>query len=246
MKLNAREQLVLVVVLVILVWIGGVVAFIKPSIDAVNDASNLLSDKQMELAGKQQRIEDDKNLKEDIKVAYAKATETASVFYPRMIQHYAAKKVQTLLDGGENVDIDNRIIKNQNLTVSTINRSNIKRYVYSPNEVNASLDTIVSKVSEEEATGQIVEKAIDMTAYTFSFSFVAEKQDLMKFLDSLQTNEQRSLVVTSLSIANVDENEDTTEWAGSMNMIFYMAPELPEPDDVNKQDKETETVDAKE
>lgn len=243
MKLNAREQLVLVVVLVILVWIGGVVAFIKPSIDAVNDASNLLSDKQMELAGKQQRIEDDKNLKQDIKDAYAKATETASVFYPRMIQHKAATTVQTLLDGGENVD--KKAVRNQNLTVSTINRSNIKRYVYTPNNVNASLDTIVSKVSEEEATGQIVEKAIDMTAYTFSFSFVSEKQDLMKFLDSLQTNEQRSLVVTSLSIANVEENEDTTEWSGSMTMTFYMAPELPDPKDVDDKDKESETVDAK-
>ncbi len=239
MKLNAREQLVLVVVLVILIWVGGIVAFIKPSIDAVRNASQLLSDKEMELAGKQQIIKDDENLPQEVDEAYAKATETASVFYPRMIQHKAASEVQDQLDQVE--------IQNMNLTVSTILAANIDRYVYNPNPVNTSLDTIVSRVNEEEAQGEIVSNSIDMTAYTFSFNFTAKKKDLMQFFSNVQTNSHRSLVVQTFSVANVDDNKDDTEWSGTMNLQLYMAPELPKPEDVDaKKANSEETVDATE
>ncbi len=243
MKLNAREQLVLVVVLVIVVWIAGVVLFIKPSIDAVRDASNLLSDKQMELAGKQQIIKDDENLPQEVDDAYAKATETASVFYPRMIQHEAATELQSQFDLDGNGE--EQEIQNLNLSISTITSANIYRYVYTPDNVNTSLDTIVSRVSDDQQTAEIQTSTIDMTAYSFSFNFTSTKKDLMQFLENLQTNSHRSLVVSSLSIATVGDNEDDTEWTGSMNLMLYMAPELPKPEDVDdKKAVKTETVDA--
>ena len=242
MKLNAREQLVLVVVLVILVWIGGVVLFIKPSIEAVRNASEQLSNKEIELAGKQQIIKDDENLQQEVDDAYATATETASVFYPRMIQHEAATEVQGQLDLDGKTDVQE--IQNLNLTVSTVTAANINRYVYVPDEVNTSLDTIVSRVNDEQQDGQIVANAIDMTAYAFSFNFIATKKDLMQYLENLQNNSHRSLVVTDLAVANVYENEDDTEWNGSISLMLYMAPELPKPEDVDNKKADAETVDA--
>ena len=242
MKLNAREQLVLVVVLVILVWVGGVVAFIKPAVEAVRNANNTLSEKEMELAGKQQIIKDDENLPQEVDEAYAKATETASIFYPRMIQYEAATVMQSELDLDGNKD--EYEVQNLGLTVSSMGASTIQRYVYNPTTVNTNLDTIVSKVTDEEEAAVIVQNNINMTAFNFSFTFTATKKDLMQFLANLQTNSHRSLVVTQLSIASVGENEDDTEWTGTMSLNLYMVPELPKPEDVDKKNAiSTEAVD---
>lgn len=235
MKLNAREQLVLVVVLVILVWVGGFVAFIKPSIDAVREASNTLSDKEMELATKQQIIKDDENLDEDVEKAYAKATETANIFYPRMIQHKAATIMQAELD------LDNDIkngyeVQNLDLALSNLGASTVNRYVYIPSNVQTNLDTIVSKVTPAEGEAVIVQNNINMTAYSFSFNFTTTKKDLMQFLANLQSNEHKSIVVNGLNIGDVGENKEDTEWSGSMSLTMYMVPELPKVEEVDKKD----------
>lgn len=232
MNLNSRDKLILVVVLVVVIWIAGVVSFIKPAIEDVKAAQNTLDSKEVELAEKQQQIEEDKDLPERIDAAYKKANETGKVFYIKMDhQHDAATEMQSRLD----VDGDSsngQEITNFNLSVSQYSAVNLNRYIYNPSTVSTTLDTIMAPMEEVSTESIQAGDAPILSAYTFSLNFTATKADLIQFLENLQNSEHKSLVVQSLSIGSVGDNEDDTEWTGSMSLTLYMIPQLKDPEEV--------------
>lgn len=241
MKLNARDQLILVVVLVVLIWILGIMYFIKPSIEGAKNAQNTLDDKNTELLSKEKLIEDDKNLEQDVQDAYDKATETASIFYPRAVQHVAATELQSKfnVDGDDEQDI-----KNTNLTISTVGKGVLKKYIYNDQAVNATLDDIVAKVDGSGDAAIVTAINIDLTAYSFGCNFTATKEDLIKFMENLLSNDHKSMVITSLTIPSIGENENDTDWAGTMKLDYYMVPGLPTPEEVDsREDANTESTD---
>lgn len=230
MKLNARDQLILVVVLVILVWILGVLYFIKPSIEDAKKAQNTLDTKKTELLSKQKLIEDDKNLEQDVQAAFDKATETKKIFYPRAIQHVAATEVQSTFNVNED---DEQEIKNMNLTISTMGSIMLKKYIYNENAVSTTLDDIASRVDTSEIAIVNVQN-IDITGYKFSFKFTSKKEDLIQFMENLINKDvNKSLVITGLSVPNIEDNEDDSDWIGTMTLEYYMVPELPTPAEVD-------------
>lgn len=234
MNLNSRDKLILVVVLVVVIWVAGIITFIKPAIDDVKTAQNTLNSKEVELAEKKQLIEEDKDLPERIKKAFDTANETAEIFYPKMThQHDAATEVQNQLD----VDHDEgngQEITNYNLDISALVSANLDKYVYTPESVETTLDTIVASMNATEAVDQAAADYPILSAYNFSLNFTAKKSDLIQFLENIQNNPHKSLVVSGLKINSVLENEDDTEWAGEMEMILYMVPRLKDPEEVNK------------
>ncbi|MBR1724591.1 MAG: hypothetical protein IJ723_06195, partial [Ruminococcus sp.] len=70
MNLNSRDKLILIAVLVIAIWIGGILAFIKPAIDDVRTASQTLDSKEIELADLKKQIKEDENLPQQCQDAY--------------------------------------------------------------------------------------------------------------------------------------------------------------------------------
>jgi len=234
MNLNSRDKLILVVVLVVVLWVAGIVSFIKPAIDDVKSAQNTLDAKEVELAEKKQQIEDDKDLPNQIREAYNKANETSEVFYPKMThQHDAATEMQNQLDVDGNKD-NGQEITNYNLDISALSNAKLNKYVYSAKEVESTFDTIVASMDEKVAEEKDKNDFPILSGYTFSLNFTAKKKDLLTFLDNLKDNPHKSLVVQSLTITDIGENEDETEWSGSMRLTLYMVPQLRDPDEVNK------------
>ena len=243
MNLNSRDKLILVVVLVIIIWVAGIVTFIKPGIDDVKSAQNTLDAKEVELAEKHEIIEKDKTLPQDIRAAYDKANETGSIFYTRMDNQYdAASTVQDLFDvNGDG----NKDIQNQNLTVSAMGVGAISKYVYTMPRTYSNLDNIISTydpiVTEESETST----SSTLSTYTFSFNYIASKADIIQYVENLAQKDPKSLVLQSFAIGDIGDNQDNTEWNGSLSLTMYMIPTLKDPDIVQQEIEEGgETVNA--
>jgi hypothetical protein len=243
MNLNAREKLILVVVLVVVLWIAGIITFIKPSIDDMKSAQNTLDKKKIELAEKQERIRQDENLKEDIRNAYNKVIETGEVFYPKMVQHDAGTVMQDLLDiDGD--DKNGQELKNDNMSISTMNKANLTKYVYTPTEVQATLEKIAGQMDPEQEVKKAKPNVSSLTAYNFSTHFIATKEDCQTFMENLINNEHKSMVINSFSVSDVGDNDEKAEWNCSMELTMFMIPTLKDPDIVNAQIESGVTVNA--
>ncbi len=245
MKLNQRDKMLLITILVILIWVVGVMMFIKPAVESVSAASDELDSKEMELSTLQAQIKEDENLPQEVDDAYDAATELASVFYDKMLQHAAATEIQSLLD--LDGDSSEQEIQNLDLSVSTMSSFTLTRYVYTAEENVTALDQIVADATDATAdtATETVDTSAEVSNYTFEFTYEATKADLMEFISNLQTNTHRSLIITDLSISNVAENEDDTVFSGSMSLNLLMVPELEDPQEVDS-DTEVEEVNAEE
>ena len=241
MNLNAREKLVLVFVLVVVIWIAGILTFIKPAIDDVKAAQSTLDDKKVELAEKLQRIEDDKNLEQDIRVAYDKAVESGKIFYPRMVQHDAATEMQNLLDidGDEKQDIHNDM-----MSVTPMITGGLSRYIFYPTDVKTKIDYIVAQMDVPTTEQATVPSETSLTSYTFSTHFIATKEDVQTFMENLLNNEKKTMVIKSFTVGDVKENKENTEWDCNMELSMYMIPQLRDPDIVNQEIKDGMPINA--
>lgn len=243
MNLNAREKLILVVVLVVVLWIAGIVTFIKPSIDDMKSAQETLDKKKIELAEKQERIRQDENLKQDIRDAYNKVIETGEIFYPKMVQHDAGTVMQDLLDV-DGDDKNGQEIKNDNLSISPMSKASLTKYVYTPTEVEATLEKIAGQMDPGGETKKVKPNKSSLTAYNFATHFTATKADCQTFMENLINNEHKSMVINSFSVSQVGDNDEKTEWDCSMSLTMYMIPTLKDPDIVNAQIESGVTVNA--
>ena len=244
MNMNSRDKLILVAVLVIVIWVAGILVFIKPAIDDVRTASQNLDAKEIELADLQKQIKEDEDLPQQCEEAYNNLVDTAKIFYPVQRQHEAMMEVQGLLDvkeGGE------QEIQNLDMSINVQSAVSLARYVFNPDVVETTFDDIIPSTAAET---DVAIEALQLSAYNMSFNFTATKADLMTFLDSLQNKTPRSLVIDSIEVGTVSENEDDTEWTGEITMEFIMVPSFPSPDDVDTMfpagglAAEGETVDA--
>jgi hypothetical protein len=243
MNMNAREKLLLVVVLVFVIWIGGVVVFIKPSIDNVKAAQNTLDQKKIELEEKKAQIEKDKDLKERIRAAYDQAVETGKVFYPRMVQHDAATEMQNEF----NVDHDaggSQELDNDNLQISKISAGTLSKYIYTPEVVNTTLDNIVAQVDVGTGEFATTPSTTSMTSYQFTTHFIASKEDSITFMENLLNNERKSMVIDTFNVGDVGKNDDGSEWECNVTITMYMIPQLKDPDIVNAAIENGDSVNA--
>lgn len=233
MKLNQRDKIILIGVLVVLIWICGIMFFIKPAIEKVSSASETLDAKEMELAECQAKIKEDENLPQEVDEAYDNASEIADVFYDKMQQHAVATEVQTQLDNNE--------VKNQNLTISSeISSITLSKYTYNRFPNSTALDSLVDSVQTQDSAEASVSAdasgsnaAIELSNYTLTFNYECTKNELLQFIQNIQTNPQRSLVISSLTITDVADNGENTEFSGAISLDFMMVPDIPGPDDVN-------------
>jgi hypothetical protein len=215
--------------------------FIKPAIEAVKTASQTLDAKEIELADLQKQIKEDEDLPQQCQEAYDKVVKTAEIFYPMQKQHEAMMEVQDLLDIKD--DTKEQDIQNLDMSITTANSVNLARYVFTPSMVTTTFDEIMPEENAEE-NAQI--ESLSLGAYNMTFNFTAKKEDLLTFFDQIQNKTPRSLIIDGVEIGTVAENEDDTEWSGSISMEYIMIPSFPSPDDVDKlfANQPAETVDA--
>ncbi|MGN0633487.1 MAG: hypothetical protein ACI4JW_06415 [Oscillospiraceae bacterium] len=222
MKLNHRDKLLLIGVFVVLIWVAGIMLFIKPALDDMKSASQTLDAKEIELSGLEKQIDDDKNLPQDVEDAHAEASEIADVFYALLQQHEAMTEVQGQFDFDDKRE--GQEIKNSDLSISEMQVASLKRFT-EENRIKLSQAQIIVDGMNEIDTSKL-DTAIDVNDYEMSFKFTATKKDLIAFIQNLQTNPDRSLVIKTLKIEDMGENKDDTELSGQMSLDFMMLPQL--------------------
>lgn len=232
MKLNYRDKVLLISVLVILVWVAGVMLFIKPAFDDLNDANATYDSKVMELEDKKDQIKADEDLPERVTKAYDEVTTLAGNFYKKLTTDEVSETIDNLLDA------DN--ITNDSLSISSYSSVVLSTIVPQSTEVNTEIDNIVSgNASDGDAAAAATteDTSVTVPSYTVSFGFTCKFSDLKSFLDKLTTNNEKSLVVANCTITDVNESEIQ----GTMSMVLMMMPEIQNPLEADKADKASDS-----
>ena len=137
MKLNYRDKVLLTAVIVILVAVLGVVFFIKPAIEDMNNAQKELDQKTSDLVKMETQIEQDKDLPQRIKEAFKEVSKVSRNFYDFQEAQKATQTVDDLLEK------DN--LENLDMKISGYSTMLLKPYIYSPNLTSTDIDNEVEK-----------------------------------------------------------------------------------------------------
>ncbi|WP_295154885.1 hypothetical protein [uncultured Ruminococcus sp.] len=194
MKLNYRDRIVLTAVIVILVWVAGVMLFIKPGIERMQDSQAALDDAKATRSDLQDRVDEDKDLPERIQTAYKEVTKLTESFYSVQQTQLATQTVDDLLDSDE--------IKNLDMKISDYSIYQINPYDYMSTRPLSSLDEEVQAYlsegkapitadtadAEAGAKGEAVPAPVMIGNYQISFSYEGKIDDVQAFCDKLQSS----------------------------------------------------------
>ncbi len=245
MKLTYRDKVILITLLVILVWVVGVINFIKPKFDELSTVNTTLDGKTAELTKKKQQVEEEKDLPQRVKKAYEEATALAENFYGKMPSDDVCEAVDNLLD---DFSSESDKIVNDQMTLSLYSSKVLSKYQYNANILVTEIDktvesqkdvmtsaTTLDPANPESATnvadttdGAEIDPAslaVTIPSYSINFGFECKLSSLQEFMDKLTTNNQKSLVISSCNIADVHEDTVT----GTLTLDFMMMPTLEDP-----------------
>ena len=255
MRLNYRDKVILLILLLVAVWVVGIMFFIKPGIDDINDAKNERESLKATLKERQDKIESQKNLKNEIKESYKKAGKYTECFYDYMLSQDASQLVDDFLDEDE--------ITNLNMEVSEYSSRALVPYAFVTRRITTSNDQQVldyknaeSNVAAEQAASSSADSTastssaantatantngttVDQTVacYTMSLKYQGDYDDLKEFCQKLTVNTEKSLVITGLEMtyanADYDENDENAEkkpyeFEGTITFDMMMIRKLP-------------------
>ncbi len=244
----------LIVVIVVLVWVAGIMLFIKPSIEDMNDAQTNLDNAKATLSDLQDRIEKDKDLDKRIDKAYKEVNALTDSFYSYQQTQLATQEVDNLLKS------DN--IVNSNMTISQYATYSLSPYAvvsqravtpmdvqieeYKNQKVAADdgeEDSAAASTTTTDTTGEGGIATTVIGAYTISFDFEGEISDLKSFCEKLRTsNTEKTMIVVDLEYEFVEEEGEKKEGereaekvrsdshiTGTMSLQMLVVEKLPDP-----------------
>lgn len=245
MKLNYRDKVLLLTLIVIAVWVAGIMLFIKPAIDDVKAANTERDEMKAKLKDLQATIEADKNLANDIKVSYANAVKYSKPFYDYMLPQNASQKIDQFLD-------DNKLI-NSTMKVSEYTSYGLNAYQYASKTLLTDTDKKIEKYNnvssikgdlstleaEEAAAANAIPETIippTLANYEMEVDFHGSYDEFKKFCQKLTVNTEHSLVISEMELkqlkAKTDSNEQTSkdakyELEGTVKFNMMMMRKLP-------------------
>ena len=214
MKLNYRDRIVLTVVIVILVWVAGVMLFIKPGIERMQDSQAALDDAKATRSDLQDRVDADKDLPERIVAAYKEVTALTEDFYSIQETQLATQTVDDLLDSDE--------IKNLDMKISDYSIYQLDPYFYQSSRPSTDTDNDVKAYIEEGqepvtadnadavagANGEAVEAPVMIGNYQIIFQYEGKIDDVEKFCEKLQTsNDQKTMLLEKIDYSFAIEKD---------------------------------------
>lgn len=254
MKLNYRDKLALLIVLLLIVWVIGIMFFIKPGIEDISSAKDERESLKVSLSDKKETIEKDKNLANEIQKSYDNANANTKCFYDYMVAQDASQLIDKYLDDKNitNLNMNVSDYSSRALTpysfiskrVITSNDEQIKEYndveSNATNDVNSTADsaasTSASTAAATTANNDITTIEQTVACYTISADYQGSYNDLKAFCDMLTTTTEKSLVITGLSMAfanadaeNGDGEQDKKpyEVEGTLTFDMMMIRKLP-------------------
>lgn len=257
MKLNYRDRILLTAVIVILVWVAGVMLFIKPAIERLQDSQAALDDAKATLSDLKDRNKADENLPERIKNAYAEVTKLTDSFYSIQETQMVSQEVDDLLD-------ENKLV-NSALTTTDYTVTRLDPYEFQSARPSTEMDTEVQNYIDETgedvavvtpenadaeagANGEAVAAPVSIGIYEVTIPYKGELEEVEKFCDKLQkTAKQKTMLVKSVNYnfsAETDKEGNPvseekngkstvkvsdTDVEGSMTLTVYVVKKLPKP-----------------
>ena len=231
MKLNYRDKVILITLLVILVWVIGVMFFIKPKFEELDTANKEFDEATLTLNAKKEEIAADEGLEDRVKAAYKEVTTIANNFYDKMTTDEVSTTVDNLLDDVKITNDSLTISQYGSATLAFINGVPVQAETDIDKIANTELDTPAEGVTEQVTAEDTKNVPVTVPAYTVNFGFSCKLDDLKKFFENLRSNNQKSLVVTECTIADVNAETVT----GEMTLVLMMMPRMQDPLVKNKQ-----------
>lgn len=225
MRLTHRDKILLLAFVLIAIWALGIWFIIRPQIQDVGTADDELTAIQSDYDKVQQDLEAAKTVKEDCNTILKQAQESGSGFYGIMRAYEAEDIVATLLNNESNpISIDGMSITGPSAVALTPYANSQSAGLNVP--IIDSVQAPGTAEADPNAAGTAAAAPASETVacYNYNITFKASKANLMAFLDKIPTsNNKASLVVTSLSITDINEE---AELEGTMAFSLYFINEL--------------------
>lgn len=234
MKLNYRDRILLTALIVALVWVGGIMLFIKPAIEDIGSAQTELDEAKVTLSDLEAQIDADKDLDTRIEEAYEQASKIAVNFYDYQEAQVATQNVDDLLDA------DN--LKNLNMSISAYSTVALSPYMYSSALVQTDVDILVQAYEDEGKTEEPADENAEnpeeqvllvpqtIGNYSITFEFEGKIDDVKNFCEKLKSNDKKTLVLESIDVKfGEDENDDVN---GTMTLNMIVLKKLTNPSEV--------------
>lgn len=271
MKLNYRDRIVLTIVIVIVVWALGIMFFIKPAVEGVQDSQAALDDAKAKRATLQARVDEDADLPQRIEQAYKEVTKMTESFYDIQETQIATQKVDDLLLGDE--------LKNLDMQISDYSIMTLKPYEYISKRPETDIDkTVVNYKNNEamdvsdgkkvvtptngesnvDAKGEVHAAAAMIGYYGIKFEFKGKLDDFESFCEKMKTqNEEKTMFISAMEF-KFDEEEDSanndgdkkekklseTDISGEMTLQMMVVEKLPDPNTLAQTTPESAKTDA--
>ncbi len=238
MKLTYRDKIMLIGAVVVILWAIGIFLIIKPAFSDMDDKSKTKDSKDNEVVVLQQRVDDEANLKDELQKAYDQAVEhTDEYFYKLDTKEAVTDTVRDLLYTKK------REIVNTSYKIEDLESNAVSNYSYSKQSVSSSLQEQVDLINNSGKTdaddANAMAGPVSIYAYSIDSDYECTLDELLAFADSLESTDQQSFIIQSISIEDVNEKGKIT---GEMSFKYYMAPKVPKPaalggDDDDKKDE---------
>ncbi|MBR0529069.1 MAG: hypothetical protein IJJ76_04810 [Ruminococcus sp.] len=241
MKLNYRDRIVLTILIVILVWVAGIMLFIKPAIERVQDSQAALDSAKATRSDLRDRVEADKDLKERIEAAYKEVNTLTESFYDIQETQIASQQIDDLLAEDE--------VKNLDITISPYTIHQIDPYTYVDPTVVTDSDLMVEEYMSQGQTaitpetapaeGEAVAASATIGSYEISFNFEGKVENVQAFCEHMKNkNVQKTMTISNIEYEFKMEDgkeedgekvQSEDQVSGSMTLTMMVVQRLPDP-----------------
>ena len=245
MKLTYRDKILLIGAVVVILWAIGIFLIIKPAFTTMNDTSKTKDSKDNEVVTLQNRVDDEKNLKEDLQKAYDDAVEHSNeYFYKLDTKEAVTDTIRELLYTNTRKVVNTKysIDDLSNNVVTPYASSNENLVVSSLGEQVKLINNSTGTQTEEQTLTANAGTAITISTYAVTSDYECTLEELLDFADSLESTDQQSFIIQTVKIEDVNETGKIT---GEMTFNYYMAPEIPKPAALGGDKKDEKKDEAK-
>lgn len=246
MKLTYRDKILLIGAVVVIIWAIGIFLIIKPSFTTMSDTSKKKDSKDNEVITLQERVDAEKNLKDDLQKAYDSAVEHSNEYFYKLDTKEAVTDVIREL-----LYTSKREIVNTTYTIEDLSDVAVTPYdvavagdLNNASSLQQQVDAINGKVvnNQAQAVPQKNTAVATVSAYSINSDYECTLEELLAFADSLESTDQQSFIIQTIEIEDVNE---TGKIQGDMTFNYYMAPEVPKPAALGGDEKKDEKKDDK-
>lgn len=226
MKLSFRDQVILIVVIILASMLAGFFLLIKPQMDSLKANEAALAAKVQEKADIEAKIQSVSDLREKVTLVYEENLKLQEFFLPEMYTYEVDQFLYPYLKENN--------IKIEGLDLSAPETVNLPNYVYDIEELEYALreytDTNAAPVPEGQPVGSMNnnEQGEELISTEATFTYHGKMDDVRKFMDAIE-KEKRAFMITSIDIKPDEASFEPNAVTGDITIKFYSMARVVKP-----------------